>query len=151
MPRLSRNKIDNFIEYVDNWDTGAQDVFNLGRTDLAFSPDIIGGSTLLFQPFKGFRMELLSKYVGKQYIDNTSSDERKLNPYLVNNLTFNYDFSAKLFQSINISLIINNIFDTKYESNAWVYRYIYEDQPEVMDGYFPQAGINYLLSANFKF
>ena len=77
---LSRNKIDNFIEYVDNWDTGAQDVFNLGRSDLAFSPDIIGGSTLVFLPVKGFRMELLSKYVGKQYIDNTSSGERKLNP-----------------------------------------------------------------------
>ena len=148
---LSQNKIDNFTEYVDNWDTGTQDVFNLGQTNLAFSPDIVGGSTIIFIPFKSFRAEFLSKYVGKQYIDNTSSEERKLSPYFVNNLTFNYNFSPKVFQAIDISLMVNNLFNVKYESNAWVYRYIYENQPEVMDGYFPQAGISYLLSVNFRF
>ncbi len=147
----SQNKINNFTEYVDNWDTGSQNIFRLGLTDLAFSPDLVGGSTFQFTPFDRFQIELLSKYVGKQYIDNTSSEERKLDPYFINNLAFSYDLTTKLFRTVNFNLMINNLFNVKYESNAWVYRYIYENDQRVMDGYFPQAGRNYLAAVVFNF
>jgi iron complex outermembrane receptor protein len=47
--------------------------------------------------------------------------------------------------------MINNIFNEKYETNAWVYRYYYEDKEYMMDGYFPQAGINFLAGINLRF
>ena len=82
---FSTNKILNFTEYVDNWDDYEKQLTNdLGTTDIAFSPSIIAGSILSWEPFKSFGISLYSKYVGKQFIDNTSSDERKLDPYFVN-------------------------------------------------------------------
>jgi iron complex outermembrane receptor protein len=45
---------------------------------------------------------------------------------------------------MNLFFVVNNIFDHKYESNAWVYSYIYENQRRKMDGYFPQAGIHFI-------
>ena len=37
----SVNKIKNFTEYVDDWDNGGQQAFNLGTTDLAFHPMLL--------------------------------------------------------------------------------------------------------------
>ncbi|MDR1937023.1 MAG: TonB-dependent receptor plug domain-containing protein, partial [Tannerellaceae bacterium] len=37
---LSRNKINGFTEYVDNWDSGEQDAEYLGTTDIAYSPGL---------------------------------------------------------------------------------------------------------------
>jgi len=89
--------------------------------------------------------------VGKQYIDNTSNEDRKLDPYFVNGIIFNYLIKTSFVEEIGIDLIVNNIFNTKYESNAWVYKYIYEEQPLEMSGYFPQAGINFMLGLHLKF
>jgi iron complex outermembrane receptor protein len=47
--------------------------------------------------------------------------------------------------------MINNIFNQKYESNAWVYRYTYENVMQKLDGYFPQAGINFMAGISVKF
>ncbi len=47
--------------------------------------------------------------------------------------------------------MVNNLFDAKYESNAWVYSYVYEGQRWAMDGYFPQAGINIMAGLDVKF
>lgn len=52
---------------------------------------------------------------------------------------------------MDLFIAINNIFDTKYESNAWVYRYYSANKHEVMDGYFPQAGRNIMAGLNLKF
>src|SRR5680860_511526 len=38
---FSQNKIKNFVEYVDNWNTWGQESYEPGTTDLAFSPNII--------------------------------------------------------------------------------------------------------------
>lgn len=148
---LSRNKIKNFTEYVDNWDTWSQVSTNLGETDLSFSPAIIMGSNFRFMPFKNFEIRMFSKYVGKQYIDNTSGESRILNPWFVNDLNFQYIFSPKLVDQIRIKLQINNLFNEEYETNAWVYRYIVDGENKIMDGYFPQAARNFLVGLNFRF
>ncbi len=148
---FSRNKIKNFTEYVENWDTGSLDVNHLGSTDIAFSPDYMANSTLTFKLPGNLDINLLSTYVSKQYIDNTSSNDRKLDPYLVNNLRFDYLLNQHFFKEVKFHFLINNLFDSKYESNAWVYSYIYNGNRYKMDGYFPQAGINWLLSVNIGF
>ncbi|MCX6271741.1 MAG: TonB-dependent receptor [Bacteroidetes bacterium] len=146
---LSRNKVLHFTEYIDNWDEGGQIVKPKGETNLSFSPEIIANSSFSAH-YKHFSCQLLSKYIGKQYIDNTSDESRRLHPYLVNDLKLSYQFSSSLFQGIECSLLINNVLDEKYETNAWVYRYYYEGSYQKMDGYFPQAFRNYLLGLTIK-
>jgi len=148
---ISQNKIQNFTEYVDNWDAGGQSAFNLGRSNIAFSPDVIANSTITYTPFQELSVNLISQFVGKQYIDNSSSDDRKLDPYFINHLKVRYSLHPSLLKEICINLMINNLFNEKYETNAWVYSYIYENTRYKMDGYFPQAGTNFLVGIEINF
>jgi iron complex outermembrane recepter protein len=148
----SSNKILDFTEYVDNWDEWPTQIENhLGTTDIAFSPNLTGSSIISWDAVNNFNISLISKYVGKQYIDNTSSNERKLNPYFINDLLISYHLNIKSLRELGFSLKINNITNAEYESNAWVYRYYSEGSYGVYDGYFPQAGINFLAGINLKF
>jgi len=148
---FSQNKIKDFVSYVDNWTTWGQEVDLLGTTDISFSPNIILSSNISVSPIKNLKLSLVSKYVGRQYIDNTSSIERSLDPYFVNDLTINYSFKTTFIKQIDLLLSLNNIFNVKYESNAWIYRYYYEDVEYEMNGYFPQAQFNFMLGVNLKF
>ncbi|MFZ4401279.1 MAG: TonB-dependent receptor [Bacteroidales bacterium] len=148
---MSKNKILNFSEYVDDWDTGLQRVKYLGTTDLAFSPEIIANSQFIYELFNGFNFSWLCKYSGKQYIDNTSSDDRVLKAYLINNLKIDFRLINKPLKQIDLFFILNNFMNAKYETNAWVYRYYIGNQNKVMDGYFPQATRNFIIGLNLKF
>jgi iron complex outermembrane receptor protein len=148
---FSINKVKDFIEYVDNWDTWGQESFELGTTDLAFSPNVMANSRFAFSPVNNLEFSFVSTYVGKQFIDNTSNDDRVLNAWFVNNLNAEYSLNTKLFDEIKLRLMINNLFNANYESNAWVYSYIYEGQRYKMDGYFPQAGTHFMFGVDFKF
>ena len=164
---LSENKIVTpFIEDVDNWDTWGVDQVTHENTNLAFSPNIIWTSQLNYQFDKNTSIDLISKYVGEQFIDNTSSEDRMLNDYLVNNLRLTYDWESKIFKTAKVSLQINNLFNNEYISNAWIYRFISDNwDPRESDhyvnadsekgynmaGYFPQATRNYLLGLTLGF
>ena len=148
---LSKNKIKDFTEYLDNWDKGGQIETKLGTTDLAFAPKIIANSKLSWMAAKGLDINLETYSIGKQYIDNTSSEEHKLNGYLLNNLKLNYSVPQKFAKELNLHLAVNNIFNAEYENNAWVYSYFYEGKRYFTDGYFPQAGINFLIGLDIKF
>ena len=148
---ISRNKISNFTEYVEDWDNGGLRSNAIGKTDLAFSPQLTASSILSFKPYNQFEISLLSNYVGKQYIDNTANNDRKLKAYFVNNLKIDYTLKQKLFKEVKFNLLVNNIFNELYESNAWVYSYFYNGERNKMDGYFPQAGTNFLFSLSVGF
>lgn len=145
---LSKNIIQSFTEYVDNWDTWIQEANNIGRTDIAFSPNTIANSMFDFSPFKKLNFRINTQYVGKQYIDNTSSNDRALDAYWVNNFSCSYHLYPKFIKQIEFSVGLNNFLNHKYESNAWVYSYIYENKRYKMDGYFPQAMIHGFFTMN---
>jgi len=151
---FSMNKIKDFTSYVDNYDstgnfTGQIQEY-LGTTDLSFSPGIVASSLLTYRPVTGLSVSLISKVVGRQYIDNTSNKERSLNAYFVNGLSVGYTIKAKPFREIGFRLLINNLFNCRYESNAWVYQYYYNHQHFEESGYFPQALINFLIGVTIK-
>ncbi len=148
---FSTNKINNFTEYVDNWDTWGQDAIELGKTDLAFSPNVIANSQIQFAASEAFSVSFISSYVGDQYIDNTSSDDRKLDAYFVNNLKVDYTIKQKMVKEMKLNLLVNNLFNAEYESNAWVYSYLMGGERFKMDGYSPQAGIHFFVGLNVKF
>jgi iron complex outermembrane receptor protein len=148
---FSANKVRNFTEFVDDYDNGGQveNVYN--QTDIAFSPNIIAGSQLTLVPVKNLELSLLSKYVGKQYLDNTSNESRKLNAYFTNDLRINYAWKTAWVKEINFSLLANNLFNELYESNGYTFSYISEGQFLTENYYYPQAGRNFLLSVGLKF
>lgn len=147
---LSRNKIQNFTEYVDDWDTWSQRVNFLGETDIAFSPAITGMNHFSIDIIKNLRLGLTTHYTGKQYIDNTSNDNRSLDAYLVNDAQLSYTLPLHFIKEIQFSFMLNNFLNEKYVSNAWVYPYYYNGQEASIDGYFPQAGINFLGGVTVK-
>lgn len=155
---LSQNKIDDFTEHVDNWsywdDPANQDLQidrHIGKTNISFSPEIIANSVISIKPLKFIRIDFASHYVARQYIDNTSNKSRSIDPYLVNDIQLNFEFNSHFVKKINLSLKINNIFNEKYETNAWVYSYFQNGTRNALDGYFPQAGINYMINLSLNF
>ncbi|MGB3181396.1 MAG: TonB-dependent receptor [Cyclobacteriaceae bacterium] len=148
---LSRNKIDNFIEFIDNYDIGGQQETEYGNTSIALSPEVIAGSQLSWYPLNGFEVSLLSKYVGKQYLDNTENDERAIAPYFVNDLRLLYSIKPKWIDEIALSLLVNNVFNERYVSNGYTFGYIAGDQTIYEEYYYPQAGTNFLFGTTFKF
>ena len=149
---FSKNKVINFTEYVDNWSAPYGQVSEfLGETDLSFSPGIVASSSITYSLFKRFYLSFVSKYVSRQYIDNTSCEERSLDPYFVNNINLSYSINPGFVKEISFNLKVNNIFNEEYETNAWVYRYYNGGEHNIMDGYFPQAGTNFLAGISLKF
>ena len=162
---ISKNKIKKFTEYIDNWDNWGQDSVVHENTDLAFSPNAIFNVITEYKISPKFLVNFSSKYVGKQYIDNTSSNDRMLDDYMVQNLQFTYDFKTSFVEKCKISLRINNIFNKEYVSNAWVYSFTSNNwdptssDPYVsknsrngydMAGYFPEATRNFLLAITIR-
>lgn len=156
----SLNKIEEYTAYIDNWDTWGKDTLNYGTTDISFSPAFIAGSdftfTLMNKTFKEDKssllsISLLSKYVGKQYLDNTSSDSKSIAAYFLNDIRLNYSLTHIGVRNISLIALVRNVFDVDYVSNGWVYSYQSGDQLNKLDGLFPQAGVNYMIGINIGF
>lgn len=147
----SVNKIKNFTEIVYDYTNGFDIIENeYTNTDISFSPSIIAGSDIFITPFKGFEIQIQSKFVGRQYLDNTQDINRSIDPYFYSNARVSYTFKTKVVKEIMLSFLVNNFTDTKFSSNGYTYTYIYGEQ-YVRNHYYPQAGINFLGGVTFKF
>ena len=131
---------------------------NLGNTRIAYSPEVVAGSRLVYSPFEKLQMVLLSKYVGSQYMSNIESEKSRLDAYTQTDFNVQYSWKpAKWFSEVALTVLINNIFDARFSSNG--YFYTYDDDfsnPGAITtiegvGYYPQAGINFLTGATFRF
>jgi len=166
---LSENKIVTpFIEHIDIWDYpyGRTETISHENTDLAFSPKIIWASQINYKLSRNTSVDFISKYVGEQFIDNTSSEDRILDDYLVNHLRLTYEWNSKIFNIAKLSLQVNNLLNNEYVNNAWVYRFISDgwdpsgsdhyvnadsEKGYNMAAYFPQATRNYLVGLTLGF
>ncbi len=147
---LSQNKIKSFNEFVDNYDVGGQDTIAHSNTDLAFSPNIIASLALSYEPIKNLSITLTGKHVGDQFLDNTSTSSRKLDAYITSNLQVNYSLKEVVFKEVVFGLLVNNVFDAKYENNGYTWGYVYGGQRTVENFYYPQAGRNFLVRILLK-
>ncbi|GAK88350.1 thiamin-regulated outer membrane receptor Omr1 [Nonlabens ulvanivorans] len=149
---LSSNKNKETVRSFDG------ELQNLGSTDIAFSPEIVAANAIVFQPVKNFQISLLSKFVGEQYMSNTEAQESKLDSYFTNDINLIYTIKPRsVFKTIVLTALVNNIFDEKYESNG--YYFTYDDDfsnPGTIstiegNGFYPQAGINFLTGVTLTF
>jgi iron complex outermembrane recepter protein len=152
---LSRNKILDFTEYFTDYNTtdwsSQYSSKNLGEVDIAYSPAIISSSDIALRISPQLNLHLISKYVGKQYFDNTASTERMIDPYFINNIRLDYEPVINFVKGVELQFLINNIFNEKYESNAYGGNW-YEDGIEnTWAYYFPQAGTNFMFRLGLRF
>jgi iron complex outermembrane receptor protein len=147
---LSQNKVKDFIEYIDDYDNGGQQTIPYTRTDIAYSPNLIGALTINYVPVKKLELSFLNKYVGKQYLDNTSNDSRSLNAFTIQDVKISYTLAYKWPKEVNLIGQVNNVFNTKYEPNGYTFSYIAGGQTTTENFYFPMAGINFMLGINVK-
>ncbi|MEP1854584.1 TonB-dependent receptor, partial [Nonlabens ulvanivorans] len=149
---LSSNKNKETIRSFDG------ELQNLGSTDIAFSPEVVAANAIVFQPIKNLQVSLLSKFVGEQFMSNTEAQESKLDSYFTNDINLIYTIKPRsVFKTIVLTALVNNIFDEKYESNG--YYFTYDDDfsnPGTIttvegNGFYPQAGINFLTGVTLTF
>ena len=149
---VSTNKNKQILSSFDG------NIFDFGKTNISFSPSFIASNSIIYIPKDNLSIRLLSKYVGMQYMGNTDAINSQLESYFVNDLNISYKINPKrIFKSIVISGLVNNVFDVEYISNG--YYYTYDDtwsipgQIKTLDGagYYPQATRNFLMGLTLKF
>ncbi len=149
---LSENKNRNFVASIDG------ELVNLGTTNISFSPNVVANSMLIYQPFEGFQLGWLTKFVGEQYMGNIDSEASKLDSFFINDFNIVYEIKdIPVFSSILLNGMVNNIFDVKYVSNG--YFFTFDDDwsnPGTITtiegaGYYPQAGIHFMAGVTLKF
>ncbi len=177
---ISQNKIQQFTEYRDNWDTNQQEIVLYRNRNLAFSPSVtsrVEASCLLWQNFGRSPKEhkkpngqvtatISGKYVGKQFLDNTSNDLASLPAYFVSDIRVNVGGIRVLGNQMSLIITLNNWLNARYSSNGWVYRYVsagYDARPDDpytqleggavyhQAGFFPQAGRHWMASIRMDF
>jgi iron complex outermembrane receptor protein len=148
---FSENKVRNFNEYIDNFDSYAQDTIAHQNTDISFSPNVIAAANLILKPIKNLEVSFLNKYVGKQYLDNTMDDQRAIHDYFVTDFRVNYTIYTKLIKEINFIGVIYNISNTVYETNGYNYSYVSGAQTYMGNYLAPAAPTHFMLGLNLKF
>ena len=170
---LSTNKIKKYTAYyemydnMNDWNYLGQHSVDFENTDILMSPSLVGMAGMTFRPFvssaKSLNSAYLSvngKYVGKQYYDNTSSDERSIPSYFVGDLSIGYDIPLRKSHgfvqdngSLSFSLHVNNLFNKMYYADAWLWRAYFRQEDEYYSeiGIYPQAPASYMLKVAYRF
>ena len=147
---LSENKIKGFTEYIDDYDNGGQKTIPYETTDIAFSPAVVANAGINFTPFKNASIGFTGKYVGRQYLDNTSNKSRSLNPFYVQDALISYSMFNKLFKETTLRIQLNNIFSKRYEPNGYTFSYISGGSLATENYYFPMAPFNFMVGFSVK-
>ena len=153
---LSRNRLRDFDEYVEDWDRGVT-VIHYDDAALAYSPDAIVN---LFAHIrhKGFRASWHTGFVSRMYLDNTENKDRSLPAYSLTDLSASYTFPfGRFLKELEIGLDVNNLFGARIAQSGWVYSAIYESggHPDsnryYQIGFIPVAGFTALCHINLRF
>ena len=155
---FSRNKIFNYTAWLDHYDNREYDNLmgqlakEYAETDISFSPNIISSVAIGWKPVKALYLNLLNKYVSRQYMDNTSDSEKSIDPYFVSDLSVGYRFEKVSGRTIDLQCFINNLFDREYVANGWASTDSFADGSSInWIGYYPQATRNYMVRLTVSF
>ena len=154
---FSQNRIENYVHRVVDYDTSGDvagyygyHTVEMGTTRLSYSPKTIAALFLDFH-HKGFEAVFHTQYVSKQYFTNYENPNMMLDAYCVTNLNLAYTFRTRTARSVRLGLMVNNLFNTEYESNGYGWSEAYEGTQTDHAFYFPQAPLNVLANVTVKF
>ena len=148
---ISRNEIQEFTEFIDDFTLGVQLRREYENTNIAFSPELIGAVDVSYTPIKNLELRLTTKHVGEQNLDNTSSPDRILEAYTINDLIISYSFKTKWIKGITLRAMANNILDINYAANGYTFSYADDGVVTTENWVYPQAGTNFLGQVTFDF
>lgn len=148
---LSTNKIIDYT-YTNLQDDGFTLDTIVATTDLSYSPDVIGACIATFIPMKNMKIQLIGKYVGEMYLDNTSRDCYKQDAYFLLNLKAGYTWELRDNNKIEAQLVVNNLLDNHYRVGAWCGDENWWDGGSMHhSGWFQQPGINFMGRLAYSF
>ena len=149
----SQNKIINYTEYVEEWDDDYSivPISYEGETSLALSPDQVAFLQLQLDITRSLFFQISWKHVGEQYLDNTESDERKLESFSTLNmaLLFNKNRSGRLSR-INGGFYLNNVTNVQYAPTGYTFSGIIGGERQSFNYVYPMAGINFMFRIKFE-
>ena len=153
---LSKNRIKDFDEVVEDWDKGSQ-TFHYDNSTLAFSPSAILNGFVNVH-YKGMQAVWHTNYVSRQYLDNSENCDRSLPAYCVSNVSLSYSLKPKkVLKEAIFGLNFNNVFNKHYAASGWVYSAIYEsgghgnDNRYYQIGFIPMAGFTMMGNVTLRF
>lgn len=127
---LSENKIKDFDEVVEDWSAeSGYSVIHYDDSQLAFSPSVTANGMLNIS-WKGIAATWHTGYVGRQYLDNTGSKSRSLDPYCISNFSIQYTLPCRRWcglREVIFGAKVNNVFNQSYCPNGGVYSAIDPD------------------------
>ena len=168
---LSTNKIRNYTAYyemydnMNDWNYLGQHQVEFENTDILMSPSLVGMASMTVRPFVSSAGSLNSayltwngKYVGKQYYDNTMSDDRSIPSYFVADLSVGYEVPVGRHPehsegSLSFSFHVHNLFNRMYYADAWLWRAYFQQEDAYYSevGIYPQAPLNMMFKISWRF
>ncbi len=143
---FSQNKIDAFTEYIDDYDKGGQLAIVHKNTAITLSPNLTAYHSLQVKLSNQWNVNFTSKYVSKQYLDNTQNESRTLKAYFLQDISTSYTLCTKPKWDVALQIYANNIFNKLYEPNGYTYSYLYLGAITTSNNYYPMAGSNFWIS-----
>jgi iron complex outermembrane receptor protein len=140
---FSESLIKDFTEHIFNYDTYIDVAVARGNTPISFSPNRIAAAHAEYELTNplgqgGLHLSVFAneKYVSAQHLDNTGNTGTIIPSYATTDLGIIMNFSNKEKEDnrMNVLFLVNNIFNRMYASN----------------GYYPQAGRNYMVTLTVK-
>ncbi len=154
---LSQNRVRDYTEYFDLYDAQFNYLGNVrGQTQavapISFSPGITSGSTLCWNPLKDLAINLLSRHIGRQFLDNSGDPARALEAWTVHDLRIDHRIKTSNHRpEWRINLQIGNILSRRYSANGYTYPYWLDGNLVRDNYYFPQATRNILFGLQVAF
>lgn len=145
---FSDNRIRNYTEFMDDYDNGGQVATFRGNSRLAFSPAVVGNLNLVFTPIPRGSISLISKYVSRQYLDNSSLKSRSIDPFFTQDIRLEYQLDGKLFRKTTVFFQGMNVFNHLYEANGYTFSYVSGGQTVTENFFFPMAPFNVMAGIN---
>jgi len=154
---LSQNRVRNYTEYFDLYDSQFNYLGNVvGQTfvtaPIAFSPGITSATSLSWKLSDGIRINWLTRYTGRQYLDNSGDPGRALPSWMVQDLRFDLHSGKKSGRpDIRLHLLVANLFNERYSANGYTYPHLVNGNLTRDNYYFPQATRNILAGLQVQF
>jgi iron complex outermembrane receptor protein len=143
---FSQNKIEEFTEYIDDYDQLTQMAIQHKNTNIALSPSLIMNRTFNWKPNDKLTVFWTTKYTSVQFLDNTQNKDRKLDAFFINDLNAQWTIMNKTKFTMLLQVYANNVLDVQYAPNGYTFSYIYDRTLTTSNNYYPMAGRNYWIS-----
>jgi iron complex outermembrane receptor protein len=148
---LSQNIIPESKVTWQDYGTGIPVDTIYKNAPIAYSPNMVVALGIESQ-FKKWNVTWLSKWVGRQFLDNTGDVSRSLNAYKFSEMTVNYTHKFRGGTSLALKAQCINLFSTRYVSNGYTYGYMYGSRDITQEVFvFPQAPRNFLVGLTWRF